>query len=172
MKRPPLITDAQWENVLRGGFDGERVLLLMAWLADRQQVRESGTNRGEWVERFLASTGLGPGNPWCAAVLNYCCEAVDAPCPSSGAAAVRNWVSWARQEGKLIPIGEAKRGDLVFWLHDNGTGHIGIVVDARNGRVWTIEGNTSSGVRGSQRDGDGLYRRTRFLNTFEGAIRL
>lgn len=172
MKRPPLITDAQWENVLRGGTKGERVLLLMAWLADSQKVREVGVNRGFWVERFLAATGLSGGFPWCAAALAFCCDALGVDRPKRGAAAVRNWVRWAVETDRDRSVIEARRGDLVYWLNPNGTGHIGIVVGVRGSVLDTIEGNTSSGEAGSQRDGDGLYRRQRPRAKWDGAIRL
>lgn len=172
MTKPAQMTQAQWDNVLRGGSNGERVLLLMAWLADNQKVREVGVNRGFWVERFLAATGLGPGFPWCAAALAWCCDTLGIDRPRKGAAAVRNWVSWAKETGKFVAIDEARRGDFPFWLNPNGTGHIGVAVIVSAQAIVSIEGNTSSGAKGSQRDGDGLYRRSRLKRAWDGAIRL
>jgi hypothetical protein len=172
MTRPPQISVPQWENILRGGTKGERVLLLMANLADHQMVREVGVNRGPWVERFLKATGLGAGFPWCAATIAWCCDTLGIERPKSGAAAVRIWVSWAKKTGRIIPISEAKRGDLLFLLNRNLTGHIGVCQGVDGDQINSIEGNTSSGQRGSQRDGDGLYRRTRERSFWHGAIRL
>lgn len=172
MKRPAQITPAQWDVILAGGTKGERVLLLMANLADRQKVREIGTNRGFWVERFLAAAGLGPGYPWCAAALTWCCDQLEIDRPPKGSAAVRNWVTWSIATGRHLPISQVQRGDIVYWLNPNGTGHIGIVSRVEGRMVSTIEGNTSSGSRGSQRDGDGLYRKDRSRNVFHGVIRL
>lgn len=172
MTKPAQMTQAQWDNVLRGGTKGERVLLLMAWLCDRASVREVGVNRGYWVEKFLKVTGLGGGYPWCAATIAWCCDTLGIERPKSGAAAVRIWVSWARRTGRIVPISEAKRGDLLFMLNKNLTGHIGSCSGVEGDLIHSIEGNTSSGVRGSQRDGDGLYRRTRNRSFWHGAIRL
>lgn len=172
MTRPSQITPAQWTNILAGGSNGEKALLLMANLADRQRVREIGTNRGFWVERFLAAAGLGPGYPWCAAALTWTCDQLEIDRPPKGAAAVRNWVTWGIATGRHLPISQVQRGDLVYWLNRDGTGHIGIVSHVAGSIVFTIEGNTSSGERGSQRDGDGLYRRDRHIKAWHGVIRL
>ncbi len=172
MKRPAQITPAQWDVILAGGTKGEKVLLLMANLADRQQVREIGTNRGFWVERFLAAAGLGPGYPWCAAALTWSCDQLEIDRPPKGAAAVRNWVTWSIATGRHLLTPRPERGDIVYWLNPDGTGHIGIVSRVEGSKVYTIEGNTSSGNQGSQRDGDGLYRRERPISVWHGVIRL
>jgi hypothetical protein len=55
-------------------------------------------------------------------------------------------------------------GDVVFFHFDgehSGANHTGIVVSADAGGVHTIEGNTSTGDRGSQVNGGGVYRRYR-----------
>lgn len=136
-----------------------RVLLCMAYLCDSIKVHEVGNNRGEWVEAFLDSAGVAGGNPWCASALTFACRVAVVSCPR-GPAAVRNWHEWFSAGGKLSQI--PKRGMIAMHNSGGGKGHIGIVVKSIGPIVWTIEGNTSSGESGSQRDGDGLYRRTRF----------
>ena len=49
-------------------------------------------------------------------------------------------------------------GDVIVWQRVGG-GHIGIVTDAA--RMHTIEANTSSGARGSQWNGGGVWARVR-----------
>jgi len=157
------------------GFDklpnGEKVLQAMAYLADFVVVREElGANHGKYVDDFLKSCGLSPGYPWCAASINWCCEMLGVPNPDKSDAAVIGWRNWARTTGRLNS--EPKRGRLCYYLHANGTGHIGIVKGFDGGLVSSIEGNTSSGNQGSQRDGDGLFRRTRKETVWEGYISL
>lgn len=137
---------------------GERVVLVMGWLADAVKPRESGANRGVWVERFLDSAGVAPGNPWCASSLTFACKVAEVGHPN-GAASVRNWDLWFRKTGHDRDI--PQRGDVC--MHDSGAGkgHIGIVLKVIGPMVYSIEANTSSGEAGSQRDGDGLYRRVR-----------
>lgn len=136
--------------------NGERVLLCMAWLCDAVKVRELGTNRGEWVSAMLDSAGVAPGNPWCASALTFACKVAEVKHPPHGAAAVRNWSQF------FTEWDTPKRGMVAMKNSGNGKGHIGIVVKVLPlGMLWSIEGNTSSGEAGSQRDGDGLYRRLR-----------
>ena len=76
---------------------------------------------------------------------------------------------------QLLKSKEIKRssdiqpGDLVFiWYSGSNPNHIGIVTSAADssGVFHTIEGNTSKpGSGGSERNGDGVYRKTHKLGT-------
>jgi peptidoglycan hydrolase-like protein with peptidoglycan-binding domain len=72
--------------------------------------------------------------------------------------------AWFRSQGRWGRT--PRRGAIVFfdWPYDNvhRIQHVGIVESVRSdGRIVTIEGNTSSGVRGSQSNGGGVFRRVR-----------
>lgn len=138
----------------------ERVLQCMAHLADVLKVKETGNNRGTWVESFQANIGIPAESSWCAACLAFCADAAHALRPPNAVAgSVHGWKQWAKNGGLLVKA--PARG--VACLHDSGGGHghIGIVKGTLTGFVQSIEGNTSSGVLGSQDNGDGVYRRTR-----------
>lgn len=152
--------------------NGEKVLQVFAYLADVIEVREElGPNHGKYVDDFLKeSGGLGKGYPWCAASLNWVCEAVGAPNPEKNDASVVGWKTWAKLNGRLRT--EPTRGFLCGLLNPNLTGHIGIIRSVEVDLVRSIEGNTSSGEKGSQRDGDGLYRRSRSRKTWQFYIDL
>jgi len=157
------------------GFDGlpksEKVLQLMAYLADVVQGREElGNNHGKFVDDFLHEAGgLGPGYPWCAAAINWCCEMVGAWNPEKGDAAVNTWRNASKAQSRFNT--EPKRGRLCFMITPGkSTGHIGIVKGFEDGVVLSIEGNTGPGAAGSQRDGDGLYRRARKETFWDGYI--
>ncbi len=47
-------------------------------------------------------------------------------------------------------------GDLIFFKNSKGPCHIGIVLYVKGGRVYTVEGNTSSGT-GLEANGGGVY---------------
>ncbi|RYG33585.1 hypothetical protein EON81_17845 [bacterium] len=146
----------QWERML----PKERALQTMAYLADVVKVRESGgNNRGPEVREFLRSAGLGEGYPWCAAAICFARKSAGLPVPK-GAAAVRNWASF------LPSTSSPTRGDLCYWLNADGSGHIGIVVRTLGLWTYSIEGNTSGGETGSQRDGDGMFRRVRLRGSW------
>lgn len=114
---------------------------------------------------------------------------VGLPCPLKRTGSVSMQLRFANSIGsglrvihvrKIGAIATMKSGDLLamksgrsserdigkFWL-----GHIGIFARQESGgRLTTIEGNTSSGNRGSQRDGGGVYRRTRSINFWLAGI--
>lgn len=152
---------------------GERVLQVMAYLADVVKVREElGRNHGKWVDDFLHEAGgIDFPAPWCAAAINWCCEMVGAWNPEKGDAAVITWRNAAKAQNRFNT--EPKRGRLCFMITPGkSTGHIGIVKGFEDGVVLSIEANTSSGKSGSQRDGDGIYRRARNESFWDGYISL
>jgi hypothetical protein len=113
------------------------------------------------------------GGPWCAAFIQWCLKkhgmwydaALPFYCPSL--------VQKAKAEGRWIgATGTPAPGDLVIY-GTTGYAHVGFVVRTLSlGRIETIEGNTSSGVLGSQSNGDGVYRRTRTRSWVRGFIRM
>lgn len=84
--------------------------------------------------------------------------------------AMRNY---AKQHGQWVTSGY-KPGDLVI-LDFPSTGcktdHIALVEKVNGSVLTTIEGNTSSGVSGSQSNGDGVYRKQRNVSLVNGAYR-
>lgn len=135
----------------------ERVVLAAAILADDVKVREkTGKNDGAWVGAILGATGLSEGFAWCAATVDFCCDV--AGVRGQGSAGVMNWYRWFQSNGKIV---KPSRGTVAMKDYGGGKGHMGIVVANLGLLVVTIEGNTSPGESGSQRDGQGLYRRTR-----------
>ena len=148
----------------------ERTLQVMAYFADTVHVMEEGNNRGDWVESFLRNAGVDPGNPWCASAIKFAADVAGAWSPKSGAAAVVTWKNLGRSLNKIF--NNPERGMLCYMMHSETTGHIGIVVRTALGLTYSIEGNTSSGVSGSQRDGDGLYRRVRKTSFWDGFIKI
>lgn len=144
-----------------------RALVIAQDWVDRVKPREvGGNNRGKWVERFLRYVGLGPGYPWCAAFVSDVLGA--AGFTKFKSAAVVLWRQWARDNKCWHK--EPAIGALCLYVKPNGTGHIGIVESFTALSVTSIEGNTSSGESGSQRDGDGAFRRKRSRGLWHGYV--
>lgn len=133
-------------------------------------IREVGANNhGPEVKKFLAEVGLPEGYAWCDAFQSYEEHAVFGKRLPIESASVAQTYNVARSLGWVVS--QPARGDLV--LYDfNGDGraddHIGIVVNVLKvgGGFYTlrtVEGNTSSGVAGSQQDGGGVFVRTRVV---------
>lgn len=103
------------------------------------------------------------GVAWCA-IFVWCCFAnAGASGLIAKAAYTPTLADWFRNRGQW---GDQPRpGALAFfdWADDvHRIQHVGLVEAVRSdGTIVTIEGNTSAGTKGSQSDGDGVYRRTR-----------
>lgn len=157
------IPDALGARLKKAPFGtGECALQVMAYLADVARIHEDdGANKDKrgWISRFLKNLGLAPGQPWCAASLHWACVQAGCARPPTGGASVYEWVVWAQREGRLLKT--PKRGCALARLGPNHLGHIAICKGVEGADSLSIEGNTSAGAAGSQRDGGGMYRRKR-----------
>ncbi len=142
-------------------------------LAGNKDAKEQpkGSNTGPMVDRYLASVGLKPGLPWCAAFVYYVFNelsrriGVRNPLPKTGGV-MQLWekssrdikidISAAKSNPRLIRPGQIfimSRGSARF-------GHTGIVVkvDPAKREIITIEGNTNDQKSG-EGDRVGINRR-------------
>jgi hypothetical protein len=111
--------------------------------------------------------------PWCAMAVSKILHEAGVLAQYSnkkkGHASCDEWLKYLAKNGQLVPIGQAKRGDLVFFQFDDDAqpDHVGIVQYHNTAlkyiNVW--EGNTSSGKTGSQSNGDGFYLKKRKYST-------
>ena len=128
---------------------------------------------GDLVEVALSQEGNSGGEiywgwygydeyqPWCACFVSWCadqCGYIDAGIiPKFAKCSVG--AKWFQERGQFESAGYTpKTGDLIFfeWGDGGDLDHVGIVVNAENGFVNTIEGNSSNKVqRGRYATGDG-----------------
>lgn len=128
----------------------------------------TGHNDGIEVEMFLQSVGRKKGDSWCSAFVSFCLQSADVKEPK-----IRSGLARAFKKSKgLINANDVLRGtkkvesgSIIGWEKGNMVfGHIGFTLTKWNKQYGiTIEGNTSSGVKGSQSDGDGVYIRSRSI---------
>ena len=124
------------------------------------------------------------GGAWCAGFVLWCFKVLGAPVPAPGVAGFF-YTPTGRQtaigNGTYLPpttssLARLKSGDFVFydWQGDGVTDHISFFErrrpDLGPGYFQTIEGNTSSGMRGSQSNGRGVWRRVRHLSDVSGFV--
>lgn len=80
---------------------------------------------------------------------------------------LKNWTAHCMTNVRKMRALKLLSADPVpgaLWLARHGatdSGHAGIVTDVNGANMATIEGNTSPGKAGSQRNGDGIYARVR-----------
>lgn len=147
-------------------------------------IREkTGHNDHPDIDKFLKYLGLPKGLSWCAAyVLFNWKEASDElnekqPLPRYGRVAMlkstceRNPLKYRWITADEVRLGSVRlqKGDLPMWASGtirNGdfNGHIGMELQQFSPIAFQdIEGNTGSGNTGSQREGNGVYIRTRTI---------
>jgi len=94
---------------------------------------------------------------------------------NKGFASCDAWLKYLTKNNQLVPIGQAKRGDLVFFQFDDDAqpDHVGIVKFHHTTLKYlqVFEGNTSSGKAGSQSNGDGFYLKKRDYKTIMAVAR-
>jgi hypothetical protein len=92
-----------------------------------------------------------------------------------GYASCDAWLKYLTKKNQLIPLGQARKGDLVFFQFDDDAApdHVGIVKyhNTRFKYLKVYEGNTSSGKAGSQPNGDGFYLKKRNYATIMAVAR-
>lgn len=137
---------------------------------------QTGTKYGRWYAEYTGETWYGAnGVAYCAMFVTWCLHQVGMMPPGGPFAYVPYGIANARNAGALVPLADAKPGDIVCfdWDPDGEADHTGFVeANYVNDRLLVcIEGNTSSGTAGSQSNGGGVYRRTRDYSTVAAIIR-
>ena len=137
-----------------------------------EEGKANNTKYGKWY-------GLN-NNPWCAMFVSWCFDKAGlskkiAAQNPKGFASCAAGLKWFTDKNKIIPVGQAQAGDLVFFQFDTDAepDHVGIVKWNNTALKYlqVIEGNTSSGVKGSQANGDGVYLRKRSYSLVMGVVR-
>ena len=105
--------------------------------------------------------------PWCAMFVSWCADQVGVLGNNNKSgiiprtAWVPDYLTYYSSKGLYKAKGSytPKGGDIIIY---GSNSHVGLVEQVSNGKVITIEGNTSA--NGNSSNGDGVYRRTRSLN--------
>jgi hypothetical protein len=142
---------------------------------------KTGHNDGPHITRYMNAVGLSGsrGYPYCAAGQVWClwmaCKDLNEPYPFSKRSGLANFFyTDAVKHGRLCNTNEPKKHNLVVWKSPkNNTGHVERIDSVgEKGWVWTVGFNTSNGLLGSQRDGNGVFRVKRNLKSPLGRLRL
>jgi hypothetical protein len=143
-------------------------------------AKEIGTVEEGYSNRVKYSTWYGYPAAWCNMFVNWCLVQVGLVPPGyssvakKGSAYTPTSAAWYQAQKRWKPASSrAEAGWVAFFDFPNDgvnrISHIGFVVrDLGNGTVETIEGNTSKGAGGSQRNGGGVWRRVRSKHLIVG----
>jgi hypothetical protein len=139
-----------------GATAGQRAL--QAAQAEVGQAEQPpGSNDSPRIAEYrTATSGSGIG-PWCAYFVSYAAKQAGTPLGEvgQGFGSVSAVSAWAQRTGRWSPAASGtppQAGDLIVW----GGEHVGIVesVDA-DGKIHTIEGNSSNAVTRRTHDASG-----------------
>jgi cell wall-associated NlpC family hydrolase len=136
--------------------------------------RETGNNDtiyGKWF-------GLN-NQPWCAMFVSWCYDQAGlvskvAAQTKKGFASCDAGLKWFTKKNKIVPVGQAQPGDLVFFQFDKDAqaDHVGICAsNDGKGFLMVYEGNTSADSKGSQSNGDGVFLKKRSYSLIMGVAR-
>lgn len=137
---------------------------LVVNIANSQIGYQEGINNDTMYGKWYGMNN----QPWCAMFVSWVFS--EAGLASSVAVSTRKGfascdagLKWFAKKNKLVPIGQAQAGDIVFFQFDDDAqpDHVGIVVKNNGKYLWCIEGNTAADTKGSQSNGDGVYRKKR-----------
>lgn len=166
-------------------------------LLEYTDVREShGYNRSPEIDRFNRIAGARMGDSWCESAqysaYELAARALGVKNPLMRTPSVSQQLRYAKMVGsglEVIPISrligvssvKVMRGDCLMARRGGGTdrhigqlwpGHAGTAISQHERNIRSIEGNTSPGNRGSQRDGDGMHIRTRPASFWLAIVRV
>jgi len=124
-------------------------------------------NEGPDIRKYMAAVNLSDGYPWCAGLVRWAMDQAGRDAPPVRSAAATDYLTRRSIGAKRVLRGvkTVPAGALAIWKRgDTWRGHIGIVRRWQGQCGRTVEGNTSPGDAGPQRDGDGVWPRKRCIN--------
>ncbi len=135
-----------------GGSKKARAALALAiaeYAAGRGE--SGGNNKGPDVKKYLNGV-VGEGSNWCAGFVSWCFANSDGTMPYKYTVGARDTLSQLKKKGYGVAVSDASPplpGDIVVWWRvakSSWEGHIGIVVDYKDGVIRTVEGNKTPKV--------------------------
>jgi len=139
--------------------------------AGYREGANNDTKFGKWF-------GLN-NQPWCAMYVSWCFKEAGlsdliAAQSKKGFASCDVGLKWFAKKGQIVPVGQAKAGDIAFFQFDDDAqaDHVGIVAsNDGKGTLTVYEGNTSGDGKGSQSNGDGAFLKKRAYKLIMGVAR-
>ena len=124
--------------------------------------------------KFAKIAGHANNQPWCATFVRACFIKGKEEKAIPNTAYCPYIEAWAREHNRIVPLKEAKRGDLILFdfTRTGKADHVGILDfdydPTKPNLIRTIEGNTGSQ---SQTNGDGVARKNRATSLVRVIVR-
>lgn len=143
---------AKTKDRLPGGLPNDRkVLLITALMEVGNYEIPDGSNWGPKIRKYLEFIGL-TSNPWCLAFVMWVFNAAFSRLPWGGyrCGLVADFWNFAKRKSIAKDLNYTPSpGDIFIMVHQNGTGHTGVVLRVSHDGKWLniIEGNSGNAVR-------------------------
>ena len=124
--------------------------------------------------KFAKVAGHANNQPWCATFVRACFVKGKEEKAIPNTAYCPYIEAWAREHNRIVPLKEAKRGDLILFdfTRTGKADHVGILDfdydPTKPNLIRTIEGNSGSQ---SQTNGDGVARKNRATSLVRVIVR-
>jgi len=137
------------------GTSGGQAIVALVQKEVGQAEQPPGSNDSPRIAQYRQATAGSGVGPWCAYFTSWAAREAGVPLGDQGQGygRVDDVWAWAERSGKAVPAAGAtpRPGDLIVWDE-----HIGIVETVLpDGRVQTIEGNSSDAVTRRVHDASG-----------------
>lgn len=132
---------------------------------------EAKPNRSPLIDSINRYVGNPLGSSYCAATVVYALHLAGATYPTERTGLASRLITKRSISAKKVLMGvqSIPAGSIIIWRKGETIfGHAGFVVETwqgATGKTW--EANTSPGKQGDQRNGDGMYYRTRTIYPLE-----
>lgn len=138
--------------------------------AGRNNYTKYARDHAKWGTYHAPKQGL----PWCDMFVDWCfiktfglalgMKATCQPKGGYGAGCTESY-NYYKAAGKAVPVAEVQEGDQIFFGKPGSMTHTGIVYKVDNARIYTIEGNTSSGSNTVIANGGGVFKKWYYRNS-------
>lgn len=124
--------------------------------------------------KFAKVAGHANNQPWCATFIRACFIKGKEAKAIPDSAYCPHFEAWGRANNRIIPLSEARKGDLVLFDFNRAgrSDHIGILINDYNpaypNLIRTIEGNTSNL---NPTNGDSVARKNRAVSLIRVIVR-
>jgi hypothetical protein len=129
--------------------------------------QETSANRSDLIDHWNRRLGLPAGSNYCASFLAFVLDSAQVDYPTVRSGVAQHYITRQSIPATHVIHGrEIPAGHIAVWKRGNTwMGHVEIVrEDWKGGSGLTIGANTTPGTAGDQRQGNGVYKRTRRID--------
>jgi hypothetical protein len=136
-------------------------MFLLAALSTQGITEEGGNNAGALVEWFQSTIGEAEHEAWCLGFVQSCVAYVETYGFKSGLFPTEHCLTAWSNSACMRPVIPQAGDVIIYRFGDTTMGHAAIIRGINLNTYDTIEGNTSPLSKGIEREGDGIYLKTR-----------